>query len=700
MLAVAVLVKIFTFYFNKQKIKDLTDRLFMNWDMLENQEEREIMRKYTKTGKWYALIYAFYVHIAGYIYIGLMLFASIALIPRILDIVFPLNTSRPIELVYPAYYFVNEEKYFYYIFCHMIISAELSLTGVVATDSMLFVYMEHLCGLFAVIGFRFEHMLYKYNNVKKLMINRSDDMYCKNVMFAVHVHREALQFAILLENTFSLSFGIQMLIAVVGMSISLVQFTMQLHDFGEAMRYMLFIGGQLIHLFCYSFQGQKLINHSTGICDKIYNGSWYEIPITAQRLLLMVMRKGIEASTFTAGKIYVFSLANFTAVKRSLFHVPSQRISYQSYKVSLIDLAVLKTQCLLKTMDATWNYYYNFVYKISSLVGLWPFLKPRTRIFRVTVFTITSFTAFIPQIAFQFTCKEDLRCTFKASTSYLYTILIMLKMYTFQLNINTMKDLTRHLFVDWKKAENPEEYKIMKLYAQNSRRFSLLYLIYCSMGIFIFVSISLIPFVLDIVSPLNQSRPVLLPYPGYYFVDIREYFLQIFWHSLVAWQILTTGIIAHDCMYVTFVEHICSMFSVIGYTKLLEDTFNMPFAAQMLIVTVGMSLTLLQLSRQDSNLLDLIRYMLYVIGQLIHLFILNFEGQKLIDHSVQTRDRIYNSAWYKASIKSQKLFMLVMMKCLRPSVISAGRIYIFSLESFSMVLQTSMSYFTVLASFQ
>jgi len=81
-----------------------------------------------------------------------MLFASIALIPRILDIVFPLNTSRPIVLVYPAYYFVNEEKYFYYIFCHMLIIGELGLTGLVAHDCMLFVYIEHLCGLFAVIG--------------------------------------------------------------------------------------------------------------------------------------------------------------------------------------------------------------------------------------------------------------------------------------------------------------------------------------------------------------------------------------------------------------------------------------------------------------------------------------------------------------------------------------------------------------------
>lgn len=44
-----------------------------------------------------------------------------------------------------------------------------------------------------IYRFRFKHMLYKYNNVKKMMINRPDDVYCKNIMFAVHAHREALQ---------------------------------------------------------------------------------------------------------------------------------------------------------------------------------------------------------------------------------------------------------------------------------------------------------------------------------------------------------------------------------------------------------------------------------------------------------------------------------------------------------------------------
>ncbi|KAL0108525.1 hypothetical protein PUN28_015214 [Cardiocondyla obscurior] len=373
---------------------------------------------------------------------------------------------------------------------------------------------------------------------------------------------------------------------------------------------------------------------------------------------------------------------------------------------------------------------------------MWPYLKPKTKVLRIALLTVILLTILIPQLAYQFMCKRDLNCTFKAMTAYLLSFVALLKVYTFQFNTRTIKDLTRHLFCAWKELNSSEEYEIMKSYATNSRRFSLIYSVYCFAAIFIFMSMSLIPYALDIVLPLNESRPILPPYRGYYFVDEREYFFQILWHAIVAWEIVIAGIIAHDCLFVTYVEHVCSMFAITGfhyehlfheckkkmelmssinrddtyskkvaflvrkhrkaleYAQLLEDTFTVPFAVQMLIVTVGMSITLLQITQETSDILEATRYVFYVIGQLIHLFFLSFEGQRLIDHSLEIRDKMYSSFWYKASMKLQKLVMMVMMKSLQPSFLSAGKIYIFSLQSFTMILQTSMSYFTVLATFQ
>ncbi|KAL0127089.1 hypothetical protein PUN28_005417 [Cardiocondyla obscurior] len=310
MLGLILLVKIYTYQFNSRKIKDLTDRLFVDWDMLETKEEHDIMRKYAEKGRWHALMYGLII------YMSTIIFAITSLVPRILDVIFPLNTSRPLILPYPAYYFVDENEYFYYIFFHMLIACSICMTGMIAHDTMFFVYVEHICGLFAIVGFRFEHVSHKCKIIKKNAINYSSAVH-KNIVISVSAHHKALQFAQFLENTFTISFAIQLLFVTIGLSITLVQLSIQLHDLAEASRYVLFIIGQLFHLFCFSFQGQRVIDHSIETRDKIYHGLWYTVPAKEQRLLMFVIRRSIEASFLTAGKIYIFSLENFTTVVQS-----------------------------------------------------------------------------------------------------------------------------------------------------------------------------------------------------------------------------------------------------------------------------------------------------------------------------------------------------------------------------------------------
>ncbi|KAL0108518.1 hypothetical protein PUN28_015214 [Cardiocondyla obscurior] len=126
-------------------------------------------------------------------------------------------------------------------------------------------------------------------------------------------------------------------------------------------------------------------------------------------------------------------------------------------------------------METTCSHYYNIVCKISSLTGMWPYLKPKTKVLRIALLTVILLTILIPQLAYQFMCKRDLNCTFKAMTAYLLSFVALLKVYTFQFNTRTIKDLTRHLFCAWKELNSSEEYEIMKSYATNSRRFSLIY---------------------------------------------------------------------------------------------------------------------------------------------------------------------------------------------------------------------------------
>ncbi|XP_011068547.1 PREDICTED: putative odorant receptor 85d [Acromyrmex echinatior] len=98
---------------------------------------------------------------------------------------------------------------------------------------------------------------------------------------------------------------------------------LQYGDISEMLKYLMYIFGQVLHMFCFSLQGQRLINHSIQLRDKIYNSSWYKIPVESQKLLLHVMRRSMEPCFLSAGKIYVFSLKSFTTVKIIYFIIVS-----------------------------------------------------------------------------------------------------------------------------------------------------------------------------------------------------------------------------------------------------------------------------------------------------------------------------------------------------------------------------------------
>ncbi|XP_014484604.1 PREDICTED: uncharacterized protein LOC106749541 [Dinoponera quadriceps] len=262
-LVLVVMVKLYISQFRASKIKILTDRVSIDWKRLQNVEEYEIMETYVTSARWIVLMYT------AVCMIGLHIFILVSLIPHILDIVLPLNESRPIVLPFEAYYFVDERKYFFYIFCYDLIAAEIGMIGLIAYDIIFFTFVEHVCGIFAVTGFRFEHLVFENIDAVKVVNNDTDETYNNRMACSVDAHRAALEFAERLENTFSLNFGIELLLVTVVLSITLLQITMQSEDTVETMRYVLYVLAQLVHLLVFCCEGQRLIDHSLQIRDKM-----------------------------------------------------------------------------------------------------------------------------------------------------------------------------------------------------------------------------------------------------------------------------------------------------------------------------------------------------------------------------------------------------------------------------------------------
>lgn len=80
------------------------------------------------------------------------MFMTIPLMPKILDIIIPLNESRPVIYVIEGDWKVDKEKYYYPILLHCYLTVVVTIRIMVHVDTMYMVCVLHGCSLFNAIG--------------------------------------------------------------------------------------------------------------------------------------------------------------------------------------------------------------------------------------------------------------------------------------------------------------------------------------------------------------------------------------------------------------------------------------------------------------------------------------------------------------------------------------------------------------------
>lgn len=88
----------------------------------------------------------------AYMCAALWAYLSLPLMTTILDVVAPLNQSRDRVYLYETEYFVDPDENYVYIYIHACVTMPFALGILVAHDTMLAVYVHHVCGIFAALG--------------------------------------------------------------------------------------------------------------------------------------------------------------------------------------------------------------------------------------------------------------------------------------------------------------------------------------------------------------------------------------------------------------------------------------------------------------------------------------------------------------------------------------------------------------------
>lgn len=90
--------------------------------------------------------------IAVFFYIAMLEFLSVPLIPSLLDVIKPLNETRPRRLIMVADYLIDPEDKYYWIAVHHWHASIVIITIILTVDGIFIVFIYHACGQLEILG--------------------------------------------------------------------------------------------------------------------------------------------------------------------------------------------------------------------------------------------------------------------------------------------------------------------------------------------------------------------------------------------------------------------------------------------------------------------------------------------------------------------------------------------------------------------
>ncbi|KAF3054296.1 Odorant receptor 156 [Nylanderia fulva] len=301
-------VKLITCILKAKQIRALFDQIQSDWQWLMTSTHIKILNHYAEIGRLFTIIYA------SAFYSALVLFMLVPLQPLLLHSSSN-DTARP--LLHQVEYYIDMDKYYFPILIHGYAAAIIFVSIAIAADTMYVIMIQHVCGLFKIIGQELENIIKEDSLEINLVPSIKDDKPYKNIIKSINAHKNALRFTNLIEATFSQMFltvaGFNMLI----MSMTGVTAVTNMDKPEEFLRQITFACALLVHLFFESFPAQSLINHSASIHTNLTNIAWYQTSFRTRKILIFMIMKTREPCVLTAGKMFVISMDTFSTIVRT-----------------------------------------------------------------------------------------------------------------------------------------------------------------------------------------------------------------------------------------------------------------------------------------------------------------------------------------------------------------------------------------------
>ncbi|XP_026829007.1 uncharacterized protein LOC105287219 isoform X2 [Ooceraea biroi] len=376
-------------------------------------------------------------------------------------------------------------------------------------------------------------------------------------------------------------------------------------------------------------------------------------------------------------------------------------------------------------------------YKLHRIMlialGLWPYQKPFIwRMQAVFFFSAHCCNFFFQFTAFLTTACNNTDCILKRFSYICLSCVYVLSYYSFYFNSESIKQMLEHIQLDWKMFKNSDTIKTFEEYLFVSYVFTS-----CVYSTFVFTAIECRAVILDVIIPMNNSRPRKLEVDLEMFVDKKQYFFLYIIQEVLTWVIGVCSIVTTGTVLTTVAEHCCAAYKIAGcliqntvtiHTLAIPVDQQIPFMHRSICLSVHIHRRTMEFFKRIVHSFDLWYLPLYLIAvlslscfffrlynaiteandwydifvccvilyaYLLYMFVGNFLAQSYTEHSIELLECMYNSLWYVAPLPIQTLF-LIMQKTINSHKIVIGGLFTSSIEGFSTLITTAVSYFTVI----
>ncbi|XP_046143721.1 uncharacterized protein LOC114880725 [Osmia bicornis bicornis] len=310
--SMTTIVKILNGHLNKKNFRKLYQLMIEEWELLKLNDELHVLDKVIEQGSKLANLYRSTL-------LGCLgVFLTVPLIAPGLDIIVPLNETRPRQQIFRVNYLIfDEREYFFIVYLQLAIGAFIIVSGIVTIDSLYMIIIHYNSGLFAVCGYQIQKATEKDYNLVTHRSTTNDHKYA-DFRRCVITHHKALQFYEILKENSTNSYLLQIGLNMIGISVTAVQtvLNMDTDSTEEAIRNAIFLGAEQFHLFVISLPGQVLIDHCSDLAANIYSSNWYKTPVKIQRMVYLMQIRANKLCVLTAGGLYQMNMENFASAFR------------------------------------------------------------------------------------------------------------------------------------------------------------------------------------------------------------------------------------------------------------------------------------------------------------------------------------------------------------------------------------------------